>query len=166
MEQHNVKATTNAPNTEASAEAPQPDELAELKQQYLRLAAEFDNYRKRVQRDRAEQRLRDRDELMLDWLEVVDNVERAIGANPERVEDWREGTTAIHRQMRAILEKYQVRPISPTGARFDPNEHEAVGTVSVPGVEGGQVVHTDRSGYVREGRVLRPARVIVAADPE
>jgi len=165
-EQHDTPTTAAQDSNGDSSveESPANPTLAELKNQYLRLAAEFDNYRKRVQRDREEQRLRDRDELIIDWLEVVDNIERGVNANAPDAATWLEGTKAIHRQMLALLQKYQVRAVNPLGQRFDPNRHDAVGTVAMPGAEPGHVIHTDRPGYERPDRILRPARVVVAAE--
>jgi molecular chaperone GrpE len=137
--------------------------VADLEDRYLRMAAEFENYRKRTKREIERVRRAERDRVLLDWLEAVDNVERALAAAKSASGPWREGLSAIHRQMMKILERYTVEPMTSTGRPFDPTLHEAIATMPAPGVKDGTVYHTERRGYLyQDGRVLRPAQVVVA----
>lgn len=148
----------NPPQTPAA----QPKQRSELENRMLRLAADFENYKKRVQRDRQEERTRDKDALFSEWFEVIDNVERALASDRQDSQALYEGLGAIHRQMMAILERHDIHAVRPANQRFDPTAHEAVACVSAPNTPAGQVIHVDRTGYVRPGRVVRPARVVVS----
>ncbi len=159
------------PVPEASAsEAPKPAELDELKalqDRHLRLAAEFDNFRKRTERDAAEQRRRAADSVLLSVLEVVDNLDRALGA-PSAVADsgaLRKGVEAIRAQLAAMLEREGVRPIPAEGREFDPFDMEAVLRTPSTEAPAGLVLKELQRGYKGVGRVLRPSKVIVSSGP-
>jgi len=159
------------PVTEASpAEAPKPteqDELKALQERYLRLAAEFDNFRKRTERDAAEQRRRAADSVLLSVLEVVDNLDRALCA-PAATADaraLRKGVEAIRAQLAALLEREGVRPFPAEGRQFDPFDMEAVMRTPSTEVGAGLVLKELQCGYKGVGRVLRPSKVIVSTGP-
>jgi molecular chaperone GrpE len=141
-------------------------ELAQMENRYKRALADLDNYRKRSARE-ADRRIAEASDAQLrEWLEVVDSIERALimGADSPVVE----GLRAVLEQMESILTRHGVQRIGAAGERFDPARHEAIGVQSADGDTPDQtVVSVPRAGYLRDGRVLRPAQVIVArASPE
>jgi molecular chaperone GrpE len=155
--------------TDAEQEEGTRDELAELKDLYLRTLADFDNYRKRVDRERDEIGRAGKKELLLGIIDIVDNFERAVAsaASPDDERDpFRAGVLAINRQMQRLLGQNGVERFESVGARFDPERHEAVGTTAAPGTPADTVVAEERPGYLWNGKLLRPARVFVAADQQ
>ena len=150
-------------------------ELAEIEQkadEYLRLAqrtqADFINYRRRVEEERAQQ-ARDANVAYLQrLLPVLDDFERVMAnAAPTELEsNWGKGIQLVERNLRKILEENDVQRISAEGAEFDPREHEALGRAPSTDVAEGHVLHVVRPGYRKGDRVIRPAQVIVAARPE
>ena len=161
------ESMTNPEPASTESEAPKaPPEAAEpdWKDRYIRLAADFDNHRKRTRSERDEVRLRERDSVLRDWLEVADSTERALHALRDEEGPWVDGLKAIQRQMSAVLQRYGVARMDTDEASFDPARHEAIGAVPAPGVANGTILQTERTGYeyVADERVLRPARVVVA----
>ena len=152
----------------AAAEAePVPDpatERDEYRDLLLRKQAEFDNYKKRVERDRAEANRQAEKTLIVALLPLLDDFERALGAPAESggVEAYRAGIELIHRQLIEILRKRGVSPIETAGARFDPNLHEAVAYQTSEGHEDGDVIDELRRGYRFDEKLLRAAMVRVA----
>jgi molecular chaperone GrpE len=149
-------------------------ELAEIEQkadEYLRLAqrtqADFINYRRRVEEERAQQ-ARDANIAYLQrLLPVLDDFERAMAnAAPGDLEsNWGKGIGLVERNLRALLSADEVERIAAEGAEFDPREHEGVGSQPTAEVPEGHVLHIVRQGYRKGDRVLRPAQVIVASRP-
>jgi molecular chaperone GrpE len=149
-------------------------ELAEIEQkadEYLRLAqrtqADFINYRRRVEEERAQQ-ARDANIAYLQrLLPVLDDFERAMAnAAPGDLESsWGKGIGLVERNLRALLSADDVQRIAAEGAEFDPREHEGVGSQPSADVPEGHVLHIVRQGYRKGDRVLRPAQVIVASRP-
>jgi molecular chaperone GrpE len=145
---------------------PQEGLLAQERDRYMRLAAEFDNYRKRNERDMAEFKRRAADGMLLSLLEVVDNLDRALESSEGcTAEDLHGGLTAIRGQMGAILSREGVEPIEAAGKTFDPYEMEAVMRMPSPDVAEGDVVQVLSRGYRGRGYVLRPSKVIVSSGP-
>lgn len=142
-------------------------ELEETKSILLRKAAEFDNARKRWQKDRQELCKLAQAEVLADFCEVWDNFERALAASadgPETsLESYRRGLELIFSQFRSTLEKWGMSQFSIQGSEFDPSRAEAVGHVENSDAEPGQVVEELKKGYMLGDKVLRPAQVIVAA---
>jgi molecular chaperone GrpE len=154
----------------ASATEAPPDALQELRQErdslqdrLLRTAAEFDNYRKRMDRERADLSAYANTEVLLEMLPIIDNFERALQApsGPES-EGFRKGIELIHKQMLDVLKKRGVRPIETLGADFDPNFHQAVIHESSADHREGEVIQELQRGYMLGDRLLRPAMVKVA----
>jgi molecular chaperone GrpE len=147
----------------ASPEALQ-QELERCRDRLLRTAAEFDNYRKRTERERRELADRTVEALLLDLIGVVDDFERALGADAagDGVEAYREGIALIHRQVLDLLGRRGVTPVDAVGADFDPNVHQAVTTEPAGDRRDGEVVEQFRRGYMIGDRLLRPAMVKVA----
>jgi molecular chaperone GrpE len=149
-------------------EESQPDPLDELRRErdslqdrLLRTAADFDNYRKRVDRDRRELAEYTAGEVMTELLPIIDNLERALqAAAPD--DPLRKGVELIHRQMLDMLRKRGVKPIEALGADFDPNFHQAVIHEASAEHREGEVMAELQRGYVVGDRLLRPAMVKVA----
>jgi molecular chaperone GrpE len=136
----------------------------ELQDRYLRLAAEFDNFRKRTEREMTEFKRRAADDVLLALLEVVDNLDRALEASSDGDPAvLREGVNAIRTQMGAILHREGLEPIEARGQTFDPYEMEAVMRMPSDEVAEGDVVRELQKGYRGRGYVLRPSKVIVSA---
>lgn len=125
--------------------------------------AEFQNYKKRVERDRAEQRERVADDLLVQLLPVLDDFYRALDAVPaEERNQWFEGVSMIQRKLERYLETQNVTEIDALHQEFDPRYHEAVGVDTTTDAESGTVSDVLLRGYMRGDRVLRPAMVRVA----
>jgi molecular chaperone GrpE len=134
-----------------------------LQDRLLRTAAEFDNYRKRIDRERRDQSESAAATLLAEILPVVDNLERALQApsGPEAA-GYRAGVELIHRQLLDMLRKRGVTPIDALGADFDPRFHQAVSQESSQTHRDGEVMEEMQRGYMLGDRLLRPAMVKVA----
>lgn len=159
---------TDAPDAGAATET---SELAELqrerddyKDRWLRKGAEFDNYRKRIDRERREATERAAEAVLGDLLPVLDDLERALAAETGEAsaESYRRGVELIHKQILDLITRRGAKPIETVGQQFDPNLHQAVASESVPGVPDGEIVEELRRGYLLGDRLLRPAMVKVA----
>jgi molecular chaperone GrpE len=138
-------------------------ERDDLYDRLLRKTADFDNFRKRTERERREFAEWAAAELIGDVLAVVDDFERALAVPaPPEAAKYREGVELIHRQLTDVLRKRGVQPIDTTGADFDPTVHQAVAYDESPGARDGEVVAELRRGYRLGERLLRPALVRVA----
>ena len=148
-------------------EDPSETEEIDYKDLYLRTLADFDNYRKRTERDREEIAAAGKRDLLLSIVDVVDNFERAmeVAADVEDDAGLAAGVLAIYRQLRKLLESYGVERLESAGGRFDPELQEAVGLVASEEVPEDFVVGEGRPGYRWNGRLLRPARVFVSTGP-
>jgi molecular chaperone GrpE len=134
-----------------------------LQDRLLRTAAEFDNYRKRIDRERRDLSESAASGLLVEILPVVDNLERALQApsGPEAA-GYRAGVELIHRQLLDLLRKRGVTPIAALGADFDPRFHEAVTQEASDAHRDGEVIEELQRGYMLGERLLRPAMVKVA----
>lgn len=167
------------PADDASAEAPAADpagaeatptpeealrqERDELLDRLLRKTAEFDNYRKRVERERREQAEWAAADVLGDLLAIGDDFERALAADaPPEAGPYKQGVELIHRQLQDLLKKRGVTAIEAVGADFDPHLHQAVAYDETPGAREGEVVAELRRGYRLGDRLLRPSMVKVA----
>lgn len=140
-------------------------ELEELRDQLLRRRAEFENYRKRVERDRHQAGLDAAAEIFKALIPTLDNLERALKAEgPES--SLREGVELIQRDLLALLEARGVVTHDPSGQAFDPKLQQALAHEPAPGHEEGTVVEVFRKGYFFKDRLLRPALVKVAKAQE
>jgi molecular chaperone GrpE len=142
-------------------------QAAEAQDRYLRTLADFDNFRRRVAREREEWRRQAQEELLREVLPILDNFDRALGAGTGRGGDdgFRAGVELIHRDFLNAIERVGVRPFSAVGEVFDPQRHEAVARVERGDVADQTVVNEVQRGYLFHDRVLRPARVVVAVEP-
>jgi molecular chaperone GrpE len=155
----------------AEAEAARPDDsvaaLTRERDDYydrlLRKTAEFDNYRKRIDRERREQADAAASDLIQDILLLVDDFDRALQVDAASQPDaYQRGIELIHKQLLDLLRKRGVTPIDALGADFDPHVHQAVAHEASPGHRDGEVIEEFRRGYKLRDRLLRPAMVKVA----
>ncbi|MGB6484066.1 MAG: nucleotide exchange factor GrpE [Candidatus Acidiferrales bacterium] len=141
-------------------------EKAELKNTLIRLQADFDNYRKRIDRERHQERHRGAELLVENLLPVLDGFDRAISAHRDAAHDeYRKGFELIRKQMLDVLAKQGLQKIETEGKRFDPHSHHAIERVETSGQPDDTVLEELQAGYVFHGKVLRPAMVRVAANP-
>ena len=159
-------ATDDAPASGTSELESLRRERDEAQDRLLRLQAEFDNYRKRVERERRDLSDHFTVELLTEFLPVLDDVERALAAasaTPEPVlASHRQGLELIQKQFLELLRRRQVAAIEAHGADFDPNLHQAVGQEVSPAHREGEVIEDMRRGYRLGDRLLRPSMVKVA----
>ena len=138
-------------------------ERDELYDRLLRKGAEFDNYRKRVDKERREMNEWASADVLTDVLSVLDYFERALAVEaPPEAQPYRAGVELIHRQLGELLRKRGVTPLETLGTDFDPHIHQAVAYDETPGAREGEVVAELRKGYRLGERLLRPAMVKVA----
>jgi molecular chaperone GrpE len=135
---------------------------AEVDDRLLRLAADFDNYKKRALRERQEYVAFANERLVKELLPILDDLDRALQAASEHEEaQLEEGVRLVHRSLEQLLLREGVKEIDTSG-QFDPHVHEALLAQAVEDAESGAVVDVVQKGYTLGDRVVRPARVIVA----
>jgi len=151
------------PRQPAEAVAQLQAEKDDLRQTLVRLQADFENYRKRVERDRQEESRRGVGRMMEHLLPVLDGFERALRAHDDPAyEEYRKGLELIYRQMWEALAKNGLERIAAAGKPFDPHFHQAIEQVETADYPDGSVVEVLQDGYLFHGRVLRPSIVRVA----
>ena len=162
-----AEASPAAADSPEAADALDPAALArerdDLYDRLLRKTAEFDNYRRRVERERREQSDQAVVDLLQQLLSVVDDFDRAltVEAGPE-ANAYRKGVELIHAKMNDLLRRYNVRPFDALGMAFDPNVHQAVVHEASPDHREGEVIGELQRGYLMGDKLLRPAMVKVA----
>ncbi|MGB7211682.1 MAG: nucleotide exchange factor GrpE [Gemmatimonadales bacterium] len=143
-------------------------EAAELRDRHLRLAAEYDNFRKRTARERSELTERAQADLLIRMLDVVDDMDRlaAGGAQVQTVDQLHEAVVLTEKKLWKELGAAGFETIEPTGAPFDPEQHEAISSIPAPdAAQAHLVARTFQVGYRLKGLLLRPARVQVYGEP-
>jgi molecular chaperone GrpE len=145
------------------------DEIVELRKErdslhdrLLRQAAEFDNYRKRVDRERKDLTQIAAIDFVQELLPVIDDFERALQADAPGAESYRQGLEIIHRALMDMLRKRGVTPVDAVGALFDPQVHQAVAYEDAPDRRDGEVIEQFTRGYRLGDKLVRPAMVKVA----
>lgn len=155
-----------------AAEATEEQGIAELQaraqqshERMLRVAADFDNYKRRARKELSEARQQAENSVVVDFLPVVDNLERALAhASDSAAEGLVDGVRMVLKQFMQTLARYDIEPIESVGSPFDPEFHEAI--QQVPSEEPkGVVVSELQRGYRRGGRLVRPAMVVVSRGP-
>jgi molecular chaperone GrpE len=160
--------TTNLSGDPTTADDGLTRERDELRDRLLRTAAEFDNYRKRVERERREHADFATADLIRDLLPVLDDLERALdapieaGPGAERIAVFKDGLALIHRQVLDLLKRRGVEPLTVVGQDFNPEWHEALASEPAQGRREGEITAEIRRGYRLGTRLLRPALVKVA----
>jgi molecular chaperone GrpE len=153
---------TTAQEAEIGAAAvPDAGDLAKLNDRYLRSIADFDNYRKRTEREKEDFRKYAVANMLRELLPVLDNFDRALD-HAEEGDDFHRGVLMIYKQLFDVLQKAGLKPIDETGVKFNPNIHEAVIREEDPSVPSHTVTAVLQKGYFLHDRVLRPALVKVA----
>jgi molecular chaperone GrpE len=140
-------------------------ERDELRDQLLRKRAEFENYRKRVERDREQSATEAAASVLQAVIPTIDNLDRALEATGAE-NTLRQGVELTRRELLALLERQGVTIEDPQGQPFDPQRHQALSHEAVPGRPDGTVVEVFRKGYAFKDRLLRPALVKVAKGDE
>ena len=161
-------ADTLAPAEEGAGSGIQPPgegDLEAMREKYLRALADYDNYRKRVERERGETARTALVEPLRQFLGVADNLERALRSGGT-LEDLRSGVEMILKQTGDLLRRFGVEEVPAVGEPFDPTVHEAVLRVEDPEVDEQVVSEEFQKGYRYHGRLLRPAMVKVAVPAE
>lgn len=138
-------------------------EAGHLRELYLRKLADFDNFRKRKDKEMAEFRRQANAEMLRDLLPVVDNLERALAVGSEDIGGIRAGVDLTLRQFKDVLSRHGVVEVDPLGEMFDPSAHEAVSRLHTAEAEPNTVVQVLQKGYRLGERLLRAALVVVAA---
>jgi len=142
-------------------------EKEELTKTLVRRQADFDNYRKRVERERREEGRRGAGRLLQELLPVLDALERALRSHDNPVYDeYRKGVELIYRHLWDTLSKHGLERIAAEGKQFDPHFHEAIERVETREYPDGAIIEVVQEGYLFDGRVLRPSLVRVAVIPE
>jgi len=170
MDEHRTPAADEAEPSQAPRDAASGDAAELLRQRddyydrLLRKTAEFDNYRKRTDRER--QALSDSiaADVMQELLPLVDDLERALKADvgADGADAYRRGVELIYKQLQEVLRRRGVTPIEVVGADFDPHFHQAVAYDPAQGRRDGEVIEEFRRGYMLGDRLLRPSMVKVA----
>ncbi len=180
-----TKTTTAEEAIEAKPEQEGPDPLAQLqaglsaakteseqwRDRFLRKAAEFENYRKRIEREKGESILLAKSSVLAELLPIVDAYERALGSFSGEdagacLEQYREGFLLMYRQLADTLARLGVVPIAARAETFDPNLHEALCREETIEYDENTVMEELRTGYMYGDRLLRPAQVKVAIRPQ
>ena len=135
---------------------------SEYKDGWMRSQAEFQNYRKRIERDNEMMYSSMKGDIIRKVLPALDDLERALQNRPSDSGAWVSGIELIQKKLVSILETEGVKKIEAQGAAFDPNFHEAISHESADGFESGHVIAVVQNGYMLGERVIRPALVRVA----
>jgi molecular chaperone GrpE len=165
-DQPDAGVETSSPPSQDTTE--DPEEVRRQRDEYydllLRKTAEFDNYRKRVERERRDQTDLAASDVIREILPLVDDLERALQVDEASasLEAYRRGVELIHQQLVALLRRRGVTPIEAVGTSFDPHFHQAVSYEACEGRPDGEIIEELRRGYMLGGRLLRPAFVKVA----
>jgi molecular chaperone GrpE len=186
MKEHKDDEQQSAAEAQCSADAeapetslaPAPDEQQQkvekaeqerqdIQDRYLRTLAEFENYKKRVAREKAGLIAYGTEKLALELLPVIDNFERAFeqAKKAEHIQPVVDGVAMILKQLEEMLKKFNITPFNTVGERFDPEKHEAMAQQEKPDTEDNTVVQEFQRGYLINEKLLRPARVIVSKKP-
>ena len=147
-------------------------EVAEWQDRFLRKAAEFENYRKRAEKEKTDSMMLAKSSVLMEFLPVADACERALSmlsenkAVPGGVQQYHEGVELLYKQVLDALGRTGAVPMMAVGKPFDPHLHEALSREETSEFEEGTVIKELRRGYLFKDRLLRPAQVIVAVHPQ
>ena len=159
--------TIDADDVNADAEvAKLAKDLEDLRQTLLRRQADFDNYRKRVEKERSEDSRRSTARVIEGLIPVVDSFDQALASHREpEYANYRKGFELIHKQLVDNIARLGAERIDPLGMTFDPHLHQAMDRTETTEHDDGTILQVFQPGYVFHGRVLRPAMVRVAVHP-
>jgi len=164
-EEHPNKAKEEDPEARLQEKV---KEAGENYDKYLRVSAEFENFKKRAEKENIETGKFANERLVKDLIPVLDNLDRAIehGRETEDIKTLLEGVEMTYKGFLTVLEKFGVKPIEALGAEFDPNLHEAVMVQQDADQPPGRVLTQIQRGYQLHNRLVRPAMVVVSKSPE
>jgi len=172
MENENQKPE-EVKETEGTAQTPEVEakkDEVDFKAKYYYIAAEMDNYRKRMEREKENLLKYGNEKVLSDLLQVVDNFERTIDMlkhdQDPKIKNIVVGIDMVQKQFIDTLSKHGLTPVQTIGKDFDPNFHEAMAQEYVEGAKPNQVVKEFQKGYTLNGRLLRAAKVVVANDKQ
>jgi len=167
LEQSAEAKAVAADSAKADAELSKlSSDLDDLRQTLLRRQADFDNYRKRIEKERAEDSKRSTARVIEGLIPVIDSFENALAAHREaEYESYRRGFELIYKQLLDNLTRLGAERVDPVGKLFDPHLHQAVDRAETTEHADGTILQVFQPGYVFHGRVLRPAMVRVAVHP-
>ncbi len=158
-----------------SEEAPVSNELQKAQEQadkfkneYLYLRAEFENYKRNAIKERSDLAKYGTERLIRDFLEIMDNFERALQMNvtPENFQMFSQGVQMTATELRNMLSKHGVTEVKSEGMPFDPNAHEALSSEPTNEMAAGHIFRTFKKAYKLHDKLIRPAQVVVAKKPE
>lgn len=162
QEMNEAADTPQEENTEGT-ESAESTEKNELSEKYIRLAADFQNYKRRTENEKSEIFAYANEKIVKDILVVIDNFERALlSAEDSSDKALADGVKMIYKQLTDLLNKFDVKEIESQGADFDPNFHHAVLAEPSDEFESNKIIETFQKGYTLNGRVVRPSMVKVA----
>lgn len=160
-----AEEVTSEKGTEEQTVSPEEKlkgELSELNDKYLRLYSEFDNFRKRTNRERAELFKSAGKDILSDLLGVIDDLERALNAEDKDVESMKNGMDLIYNKLKGTLKSHGLKPFESKNEKFDPELHDAITKIPAPSKKlKGKVVDEIEKGYMLHDKVLRYSKVVV-----
>ena len=161
------EAEAETPVVEVVPEPPKPSELDQLKDRLLRLQADFDNFRKRTQRDRIDLSARANEDLINELLPVIDHFEIGLATSAEHKTEQavHDGFKMVYDQLQGALKKFGLTPLDAQSAAFDPHQHEAVSHIPSEEYAADEIIAQTRRGYKLGDRLLRPVQVVVSSGP-
>lgn len=162
QEQNDTNKTSAEGSEEKEETCEEAKEDEDLNTKYLRLMADFQNYKKRTEKQKSEIHAYANEKIVLKLIEVMDNFERALGADASEGDSFKEGIEMIFKQLSDVLTDAGVKEIEAERTVFDPNFHNAVMMEDTDKVESGMVSEVLQKGYTLNGKVIRPAMVKVA----
>jgi molecular chaperone GrpE len=137
--------------------------LADFQDRYLRLSAEFDNYRKRTIKERYELVKTAGEDILNDLLPVIDDFDRAMNmmSASDSIDAIVEGTTLIYNKFKSILENRGLTEINPVGVEFDPDIHEAIAKIKGTDEQAGKIINVTQKGYTLNDKIIRHPKVVI-----
>lgn len=163
-EQEQTSNQEDIQDTNENQEENKTDEVAELRDKYIRLVAEFDNYRKRTNKEKFDLINSAGEQVMLSILEVIDDTDRADEQirTSQDVEALRQGVLLIFNKLKSVLQSKGLKEMESTGTVFDPELHEAITEIPAPKSKlKGKVIETVQKGYYLNDKIIRHAKVVV-----
>lgn len=168
----NNKEENKAENAETTAEAtvePKKEEI-DFKAKYYYVAAEMENYRKRMEREKENLLKYGNERVMSDLIQVIDNFDRMIDMlrpdEDQKIKNMVTGLDMVRKQFIETLSKHGLTPVESVGKDFDPNFHEALAQEYAEGKKPNEVIKEFQKGYSLNGRLVRPAKVVVSSDKQ
>jgi len=158
------KSSSKKPNRNLKEIKKLKEEKEKLQDQLLRKVAEFDNYKKRTNREFFDRVQNANEKLIIELLPVLDDMKRSLdhAKQSQEVESLLEGAELIQKKMIAIIEKQGVEDLPAEGEEFDPDKHDALMQIDKENVESGKIIEEHLKGYTLNGKVIRHSQVIVA----